>query len=97
VDDFVTAGDSKEELLRLLEKLKSFWKLSEMGEVSTILDEGDQRPQCKEDLDHPALASGCVLSQGGSANDPVYGDVSRSFNSMNTKWILRYYLVTSSG
>jgi hypothetical protein len=37
VDDFVIAGDSKKELQGLLEKLKGFWKLSEMGEVSTIL------------------------------------------------------------
>jgi transposase InsO family protein len=37
VDDFIIAGDSKREINSLLDKLKSFWKLSEMGEVSTIL------------------------------------------------------------
>jgi transposase InsO family protein len=37
VDDFIIAGESRRELQELLERLKGFWKLSEMGEVSTIL------------------------------------------------------------
>ena len=37
VDDFIIAGDSRRELQELIERLKGFWKLSEMGEVSTIL------------------------------------------------------------
>lgn len=36
-DNFIIAGDSKWEINNLLDRLKSFWKLSEMGEVSTIL------------------------------------------------------------
>ena len=37
VDDFVIAAETKGDIDKLLEKLKTFWKLSEMGEVSTIL------------------------------------------------------------
>ncbi len=37
VDDFVIAAETKSDIDKLLEKLKTFWKLSEMGEVSTIL------------------------------------------------------------
>ena len=37
VDDFVIAAETTQEIQELLQKLKSFWKLSEMGEVSTIL------------------------------------------------------------
>jgi hypothetical protein len=37
VDDFVIAAETKQEIKELLAKLKSFWKLSEMGKVSTIL------------------------------------------------------------
>jgi hypothetical protein len=37
VDDFIIAGDRRSEINKLLEQLKRFWKLSEMGEVSTIL------------------------------------------------------------
>ncbi len=37
MDDFVIAAETKGDIDKLLEKLKTFWKLSEMGEVSTIL------------------------------------------------------------
>jgi hypothetical protein len=37
VDDFVIAARTTTVIQDLLKKLKGFWKLSEMGEVSTIL------------------------------------------------------------